>query len=60
MAGVAFGTGASIMNRSERLLKRLSKAIDRAIAGKTSTDVDQWCRRWSRAYRREIYRLSQR
>jgi hypothetical protein len=48
------------MQKYHRLLKRLSKALDRAIFLKIPTDSDKWCRVWSMAYKREIYRNSQR
>ena len=41
------------MNRRERLLKRLSRAIDRAIAARLMTHMDAWCQRWANAYKRE-------
>src|SRR5665647_1181078 len=42
------------MVRLDRILKRLSSAIDRALVSKTPTHLDVWCCRWSRAYRREV------
>jgi len=44
--------------KQDRILKRLGKALDRAIAARIPTDQDAWVRRWSSAYRREIYRVS--
>jgi hypothetical protein len=48
------------MTKHDRLFKRFTKALDRAIASKTPMDQDPWCRVWTRAYRREIYRLAHR
>jgi DNA topoisomerase VI subunit A len=48
------------IRKVDRVLKKLNKALDRAIAAKTPTDTDPWCLKWSQAYRREVYRLSKR
>jgi hypothetical protein len=45
-----------LMPRYERILKRLSRAIDRALAARVDTGLDRWCLAWSRAYRRELAR----
>jgi hypothetical protein len=44
----------SKMQKSDRILKRVSKALDRAIFRKIPTDKDDWCRVWSMAYQRQI------
>jgi len=44
------------MTRSQRILKRVSKALDRAIRRQTFTGSDCWAVGWSRAYKAAIRR----
>jgi hypothetical protein len=42
------------MSKQDRILKRISKALDRAIKTQTPTHLCPWCVRWSNAYKREL------
>jgi hypothetical protein len=38
-----------ISSRQRRILRRLTKAVDRALAQGKPTDQDPWCLAWSKA-----------
>jgi hypothetical protein len=46
------------MKRSECILKRVSRAVDRAVVQQTPTGADCWAVGWSRAYRAALRRES--
>ena len=46
------------MTRSQRILKRVSRALDRAIRRQTPTGSDCWAVGWSRAYKAALRRES--